>query len=67
MLCPLAKSNAGAIWYTQTLHDSDSDREKEEKLFQCDGRRCGWWDGVADQCSMITIAMELRQSRREGR
>ena len=66
MLCPLAKANGGLIWYTYTPDASDDDKAKMAELQRCDGSNCGWWDSTGKQCSMVTIAIELRIIRQYG-
>ena len=52
MLCPLLMASKAKREFT----DQD----------QCKGNECAWWDGVEDQCSVVTIARETRNIRRYG-
>ena len=52
MLCPLLMASKAKHEFT----DSD----------ECKGPECEWWDCVGEQCSIVTIAMELRNIRTCG-
>ena len=52
MLCPLLMASKAKREFT----DQDA----------CKGPECGFWDGVGEQCSILTIAIELRNLRRYG-
>lgn len=60
MLCPLAKgmlAMAGA---------ANIDADILAKQAQCNGSECGLWDLVGQQCSIVSIAIELRNIRKYG-
>ena len=65
MLCPLAKAGLPKL-ISKSAEILDNEKAEIDAVVRnCDGKMCGWWDGVGEQCSMITIAIELRNIRRE--
>ena len=38
-------------------------KDQAKQPTECKAARCAWWDGIAEQCSIVTIAIELRNMR----
>jgi len=65
MLCPFAKPMAAQAFLYVGGRVSLKD-DLGERTTGCDGSECGWWDSAGKQCSMVTIAIELRIIRQYG-